>query len=190
MYKRICLVLEWYVNSETSFFRYYFLLSIDSHTCFSTENRVVMMLVMEMKVVNRARGILILPVKKLQLEKYQQREMKWQFVSCYCILNLVIVIIIFHINNSFLQYTSDLFYEGRLVASGKQTAHPKFYPLTFFTARGEDFQDPSSTAFHNNSEVNRQIFLLTKGVLSVHAIMLLCTVCLVCGVWPWQWWWW
>lgn len=53
-----------------------------------------------------------------------------------------------------LQYTSDLFYEGRLVASGKQTAHPKFYPLTFFTARGEDFQDPSSTAFHNNSEVS------------------------------------
>ncbi|XP_047469239.1 probable helicase with zinc finger domain [Penaeus chinensis] len=50
-------------------------------------------------------------------------------------------------------YTSDLFYEGRLVASGKQTAHPKFHPLTFFTARGEDFQDPNSTAFYNNSEV-------------------------------------
>ncbi|KAK7079845.1 hypothetical protein SK128_024327 [Halocaridina rubra] len=52
-------------------------------------------------------------------------------------------------------YTSDLFYEGRLIASGRQTAHPKFHPLTFFTARGEDFQDPNSTAFHNNSEVQR-----------------------------------
>ncbi|MPC09692.1 putative helicase with zinc finger domain [Portunus trituberculatus] len=56
-------------------------------------------------------------------------------------------------HSAIIKYTSDLFYEGRLVASGKQMAHPKFYPLTFFTARGEDFQDPSSTAFHNNSEV-------------------------------------
>ncbi|XP_042232621.1 probable helicase with zinc finger domain isoform X2 [Homarus americanus] len=56
-------------------------------------------------------------------------------------------------HSAIIKYTSDLFYEGRLVASGKQTAHPKFHPLTFFTARGEDFQDPNSTAFHNNSEV-------------------------------------
>lgn len=52
-----------------------------------------------------------------------------------------------------IKYTSDLFYEGRLVASAKQMAHPKFYPLTFYTARGEDVQDANSTAFHNNSEV-------------------------------------
>ncbi|XP_053631191.1 probable helicase with zinc finger domain isoform X3 [Cherax quadricarinatus] len=56
-------------------------------------------------------------------------------------------------HSAIIKYTSDLFYDGRLVASGKQTAHPKFHPLTFFTARGEDFQDPNSTAFHNNSEV-------------------------------------
>lgn len=56
-------------------------------------------------------------------------------------------------HSAITKYTSDLFYEGRLIASGKQAAHPKFYPLTFFTARGEDFQDPNSTAFHNNSEV-------------------------------------
>ncbi|XP_063608279.1 probable helicase with zinc finger domain isoform X2 [Penaeus indicus] len=56
-------------------------------------------------------------------------------------------------HSAIIKYTSDLFYEGRLVASGKQTAHPKFHPLTFFTARGEDFQDPNSTAFYNNSEV-------------------------------------
>ncbi|XP_045616313.1 probable helicase with zinc finger domain isoform X2 [Procambarus clarkii] len=56
-------------------------------------------------------------------------------------------------HSAIIKYTSDLFYDGRLVASGRQTAHPKFHPLTFFTARGEDFQDPNSTAFHNNSEV-------------------------------------
>ncbi|KAK4291927.1 hypothetical protein Pmani_035272 [Petrolisthes manimaculis] len=56
-------------------------------------------------------------------------------------------------HSAIIKYTSDLFYEGRLLASGRQAAHPKFHPLTFFTARGEDFQDPNSTAFYNNSEV-------------------------------------
>ncbi|CAL4068186.1 unnamed protein product, partial [Meganyctiphanes norvegica] len=56
-------------------------------------------------------------------------------------------------HSAIIKYTSDLFYEGRLVSSAKQLAHPKFYPLTFYTARGEDVQDANSTAFHNNSEV-------------------------------------
>lgn len=50
-------------------------------------------------------------------------------------------------------YTSELFYEGKLMASGKQPAHKDFYPLTFFTARGEDVQEKNSTAFYNNAEV-------------------------------------
>ncbi|XP_013914314.1 PREDICTED: probable helicase with zinc finger domain [Thamnophis sirtalis] len=52
-----------------------------------------------------------------------------------------------------LSYTSELFYEGKLMASGKQPAHKDFYPLTFFTARGEDVQEKNSTAFYNNAEV-------------------------------------
>ncbi|NXX91292.1 HELZ helicase, partial [Centropus bengalensis] len=39
------------------------------------------------------------------------------------------------------------------MASGKQPAHKDFYPLTFFTARGEDVQEKNSTAFYNNAEV-------------------------------------
>lgn len=50
-------------------------------------------------------------------------------------------------------FTSELFYEQKLVASGRQPRHDKFYPLTFFTTRGEDVQDHNSTAFYNNSEV-------------------------------------
>ncbi|XP_059526028.1 probable helicase with zinc finger domain isoform X5 [Myotis daubentonii] len=52
-----------------------------------------------------------------------------------------------------LSYTSELFYEGKLMASGKQPAHKDFYPLTFFTARGEDVQEKNSTAYYNNAEV-------------------------------------
>uniref|UniRef100_A0A673JW27 Probable helicase with zinc finger domain n=1 Tax=Sinocyclocheilus rhinocerous TaxID=307959 RepID=A0A673JW27_9TELE len=50
-------------------------------------------------------------------------------------------------------YTSELFYEGKLMASGKQPPHKDFYPLTFFTARGEDVQEKNSTAYYNNAEV-------------------------------------
>ncbi|XP_015917360.2 probable helicase with zinc finger domain isoform X2 [Parasteatoda tepidariorum] len=56
-------------------------------------------------------------------------------------------------HEAIVQYTSELFYNNHLQASGQQPRHEKFYPLTFFTARGEDVQDCNSTAFHNNAEV-------------------------------------
>ncbi|KAM7067154.1 putative helicase with zinc finger domain isoform 2-T5 [Molossus nigricans] len=56
-------------------------------------------------------------------------------------------------HEAIINYTSELFYEGKLMASGKQPAHKDFYPLTFFTARGEDVQEKNSTAYYNNAEV-------------------------------------
>ncbi|GAB1296993.1 Probable helicase with zinc finger domain [Apodemus speciosus] len=56
-------------------------------------------------------------------------------------------------HEAIINYTSELFYEGKLMASGKQPAHKDFYPLTFFTARGEDVQDKNSAAFYNSAEV-------------------------------------
>lgn len=56
-------------------------------------------------------------------------------------------------HEAIIHFTSELFYEQMLIASGKQPRHNKFYPLTFFTTRGEDVQDQNSTAFYNNSEV-------------------------------------
>lgn len=56
-------------------------------------------------------------------------------------------------HEAIIGFTSELFYEQMLIASGKQPRHEKFYPLTFFTTRGEDVQDQNSTAFYNNSEV-------------------------------------
>uniref|UniRef100_A0A674PLP0 Helicase with zinc finger n=1 Tax=Takifugu rubripes TaxID=31033 RepID=A0A674PLP0_TAKRU len=56
-------------------------------------------------------------------------------------------------HEAIINYTSELFYDGKLMASGKQPSHKDFYPLTFFTARGEDVQDKNSTAYYNNAEV-------------------------------------
>uniref|UniRef100_A0A4W4ED35 Probable helicase with zinc finger domain n=1 Tax=Electrophorus electricus TaxID=8005 RepID=A0A4W4ED35_ELEEL len=56
-------------------------------------------------------------------------------------------------HEAIINYTSELFYEGKLMASGKQPQHKDFYPLTFFTARGEDVQEKNSTAYYNNAEV-------------------------------------
>lgn len=56
-------------------------------------------------------------------------------------------------HEAIIQFTSELFYDQKLISSGKQPRHDKFYPLTFFTTRGEDVQDSNSTAFYNNSEV-------------------------------------
>ncbi|XP_034122667.1 probable helicase with zinc finger domain isoform X3 [Drosophila guanche] len=56
-------------------------------------------------------------------------------------------------HEAIIRFTSELFYEQKLVASGKQPRHERFYPLTFFTTRGEDVQDKNSTAFYNNAEV-------------------------------------
>lgn len=44
------------------------------------------------------------------------------------------------------------------MASGKQPQHKDFYPLTFFTARGEDVQEKNSTAYYNNAEVALQLY--------------------------------
>ncbi|RZF36020.1 hypothetical protein LSTR_LSTR005836 [Laodelphax striatellus] len=56
-------------------------------------------------------------------------------------------------HEAIIRFTSELFYDQKLISSGKQPRHEKFYPLTFFTTRGEDVQDKNSTAFYNNSEV-------------------------------------
>ncbi|CAH1973165.1 unnamed protein product [Acanthoscelides obtectus] len=56
-------------------------------------------------------------------------------------------------HESIIHFTSESFYDQKLISSSKQPTHAKFYPLTFFTTRGEDVQDKNSTAFYNNSEV-------------------------------------
>lgn len=56
-------------------------------------------------------------------------------------------------HESIINFTSSCFYEQKLFSKTKQPQHNTYYPLTFFTTRGEDIQDINSTAFYNNSEV-------------------------------------
>lgn len=67
-------------------------------------------------------------------------------------------------HKAIVQYTSDMFYQNSLLASKDQPKHKTFYPLTFFTARGEDVQDTNSTAYYNNSEV----YEVAERVLEIH----------------------
>jgi superfamily I DNA and/or RNA helicase len=56
-------------------------------------------------------------------------------------------------HEAIIQFTSELFYDQKLISSGNQPRHEKLYPLTFYTTRGEDVQETNSTAFYNISEV-------------------------------------
>ncbi|KAK3765648.1 hypothetical protein RRG08_063685 [Elysia crispata] len=52
-----------------------------------------------------------------------------------------------------IDFTSELFYDNKLISSGNIVAHDQFYPLTFFAAKGEEIQHENNTGFYNMSEV-------------------------------------
>lgn len=56
-------------------------------------------------------------------------------------------------HGAIVDFTSDLFYDHRLIASGKQVPHPNLHPLSFFAAMGEEVQHENSTGFFNLSEL-------------------------------------
>jgi len=74
-------------------------------------------------------------------------------------------------HKAIIDLTSELFYAGGLNAASMQPQHANFYPLSFFTARGDDEQHVNSTAFYNNAEVER-CYLETEN-------MALCYFCYV-----------
>ena len=57
-------------------------------------------------------------------------------------------------HKAIVDFTSELFYDHLLVASGKQSPHPTLYPLTFCHAKGLEEQHENSTGFYNLSEVH------------------------------------
>ncbi|XP_012946925.1 probable helicase with zinc finger domain [Aplysia californica] len=52
-----------------------------------------------------------------------------------------------------IDFTSELFYDNKLISSGSIVAHEQFYPLTFYAAKGEEIQHENSTGFYNMAEV-------------------------------------
>ncbi|QQP40187.1 Uncharacterized protein FKW44_014159 [Caligus rogercresseyi] len=65
-------------------------------------------------------------------------------------------------HGTIIELSSELFYEQKLLASGKQSTHDLWHPLTHFTARGEDVQDLNSTSFYNNAEVYEVVERVTQ----------------------------
>lgn len=47
-----------------------------------------------------------------------------------------------------------------------QPVHDKFYPLTFFSARGEEVQEKDSTSYYNMAEVHYTFLLEHSHLLS------------------------
>ena len=56
-------------------------------------------------------------------------------------------------NRAIIEFTSELFYDHKLKASKDPIAHSVYYPLTFFTARGEEVQHENSSGYYNTAEV-------------------------------------
>ena len=62
------------------------------------------------------------------------------FVWNYRYLYVDVLTIFYNVSNWYVQRFDFLLVFQKLTSSGKQPAHPKWFPLTFFTARGEDVQ--------------------------------------------------
>ncbi|XP_060071826.1 probable helicase with zinc finger domain [Ylistrum balloti] len=60
-------------------------------------------------------------------------------------------------HSAIIDFTSDLFYDSQLTASSDQPRHPLYYPLTFYSARGEEVQHENSIGFYNIAEVHEVI---------------------------------
>ncbi|XP_033744648.1 probable helicase with zinc finger domain [Pecten maximus] len=60
-------------------------------------------------------------------------------------------------HSAIIDFTSDLFYDSQLTASSEQPCHPLYYPLTFYSARGEEVQHENSIGFYNIAEVHEVI---------------------------------
>ena len=56
-------------------------------------------------------------------------------------------------HEAIVHFTSQLFYQNQLIACGDQIKHSVYYPLTFFTAKGEEVLESGSTSYHNDSEI-------------------------------------
>jgi len=76
-------------------------------------------------------------------------------------------------HQAIIDFTSELFYDSKLVASGNQLQHDIFYPLTFFTARGEEVQHKNSTTFYNNAEVSINLELIMGMVVLMMMMMMM-----------------
>ena len=75
-------------------------------------------------------------------------------------------------HKAIIQYTSDLFYEQKLLASGRQTPYKDWFPLSVFTARGERISKTQNSSLIRVLKKN-QLSQPTLAMASCEAVKIL-----------------
>ena len=71
--------------------------------------------------------------------------------------NLILLTENYRSNEQVLQFSSDMFYGGKLSSGTKQPLHPLLGPLVFYSALGKEEIEHSHSSYRNLAEVNEVV---------------------------------
>ena len=71
--------------------------------------------------------------------------------------NLIILTENYRSNEHILQFSSDMFYGGKLSSGSEQPLHPRLGPLVFYSALGREEIEQSHSSYRNLAEVNEVV---------------------------------
>ena len=71
--------------------------------------------------------------------------------------NLILLTENYRSNERVLQFSSDMFYGGKLASASKQPLHPKLGPLVFYAALGKEEMEENHASYRNLAEVNEVV---------------------------------
>ena len=71
--------------------------------------------------------------------------------------NIVLLTENYRSNKQVLQFSSDMFYGGKLSSSSKERLHPQLGPLVFYSALGTEETDENQFSYRNLAEVNEVV---------------------------------
>ena len=71
--------------------------------------------------------------------------------------NLILLTENYRSNKKVLQFSSDMFYGGKLSSGSKQPLHPQLGPLVFYSALGKEEIEQNHSSYRNLAEVNEVV---------------------------------
>lgn len=71
--------------------------------------------------------------------------------------NLIFLTENYRSNEQVLQFSSDMFYGGKLSSCSKQPLHPLLGPLVFYSALGKEEIEQNHSSYRNLAEVNEVV---------------------------------
>lgn len=71
--------------------------------------------------------------------------------------NLILLTKNYRSNEQVLQFSSDMFYGGKLSSGSKQPLHPLLGPLVFYSALGKEEIEQNHSSYRNLAEVNEVV---------------------------------